>query len=63
MSNSPPPPPPPPQPGVGTGRGVGRYFGRILSAFPLLLGYFWMLWDGRQQTWHDQLASTLVVKV
>jgi uncharacterized RDD family membrane protein YckC len=50
------------QPGIGFGRGVGRYFARILSAIPLLLGYFWMLWDDRKQTWHDKLPSTLVVK-
>jgi uncharacterized RDD family membrane protein YckC len=51
------------QPGVGLGRGVGRYFARWLSSLPLGLGYFWMLWDERKQTWHDKLVSTLVVKV
>lgn len=50
------------QPGIGIGRGVGRYLGRILSSIPLGLGYFWMLWDDRKQTWHDKLAATLVVK-
>ncbi len=50
------------QPGIGPGRGCGRYFGRILSSIPLGLGYFWMLWDRNKQTWHDKLASTLVVK-
>lgn len=49
-------------PGIGFGRAVGRYFARILSAIPCLLGYFWMLWDGRKQTWHDKLVRTLVVK-
>jgi uncharacterized RDD family membrane protein YckC len=51
------------QPGVGVGRGVGRYFGRILSGLPLLLGYLWMLWDPRKQTWHDKLVRTVVVRV
>ena len=47
---------------IGVGRGVGRYFARILSSIPCFLGYFWMLWDDRKQTWHDKLASTYVVK-
>jgi uncharacterized RDD family membrane protein YckC len=50
------------QPGIGFGRAVGRYFARILSAIPCLLGYFWMLWDARKQTWHDKLVNTVVVK-
>jgi uncharacterized RDD family membrane protein YckC len=49
-------------PGVGTARGVGRYFARILSAIALLLGYLWMIWDPRKQTWHDKLAHTCVVR-
>jgi uncharacterized RDD family membrane protein YckC len=49
-------------PGIGVGRGIGRYFARWLSAIPLLLGYFWMLWDPKKQTWHDKLVSTIVVK-
>jgi uncharacterized RDD family membrane protein YckC len=48
---------------IGFGRGVGRYFARILSAIPLFLGYFWMLWDGESQTWHDKLVGTVVVPV
>jgi uncharacterized RDD family membrane protein YckC len=39
-----------------------RYIGRIISALFLLLGYFWMLWDSRRQTWHDKLSSTLVIR-
>jgi uncharacterized RDD family membrane protein YckC len=26
------------------------------------LGALWMLWDGRQQGWHDKLAKTVVVR-
>jgi|SRR5579864_1957798 len=48
---------------IGFGRGVGRYFARILSALPLFLGYFWMLWDSESQTWHDKLVGTVVVPV
>jgi uncharacterized RDD family membrane protein YckC len=51
------------QPGIGFGRAVGRYFASILSAIPCLLGYFWMLWDDRKQTWHDKLLSTNVAKL
>src|SRR5882757_10863329 len=40
---------------IGTGRAIGRYFARILSTIPCLLGYFWMLWDSEKQTWHDKL--------
>lgn len=36
--------------------------GKLLSAIPLCLGYFWMLWDPKKQTWHDKIAKTLVVK-
>jgi uncharacterized RDD family membrane protein YckC len=50
------------QPGIGAGRGVGRYFARWLSAIPLGLGYFWMLWDKDKQTFHDKLARTRIVK-
>ena len=46
---------------IGFSRGVIRYFARILSTIPLLLGYFWMLWDSEKQTWHDKLAGSVVV--
>jgi uncharacterized RDD family membrane protein YckC len=48
---------------IGTGRAIGRYFARILSAIPIFLGYFWMLWDGERQTWHDKLVGSVVVPV
>lgn len=44
------------------GRLVLRYLGYLVSAIPLGLGYLWMLWDGRRQTWHDKIGGTLVVK-
>lgn len=39
---------------------------RHLAGYPLsmavfFLGFLWMLWDPRQQGWHDKLASTIVV--
>ena len=45
---------------IGHGRATVRYLTRILSALPLFLGYLWMLWDPRRQTWHDKLAGTVV---
>jgi len=54
--------------GDGEIPGVGRVIlretiGRMLSSIFLALGYFWMLFDGRSQTWHDKIASTYVVRV
>lgn len=37
--------------------------GKIISALVFCLGYLWMLWDPRKQTWHDKIASTFVIKV
>lgn len=48
---------------IGHGRAIGRYFARWLSAIPCLLGYFWMLWDKENQTWHDKLVGSVVVPV
>ena len=48
---------------LGYGGAALRYVGRILSSIPCLLGYFWMLWDDQKQTWHDKIATTVVVPV
>ena len=48
---------------IGYGRAALRSFGRILSSFLCYLGYFWMLWDKEKQTWHDKIATTVVVPV
>jgi uncharacterized RDD family membrane protein YckC len=47
---------------IGIARGIGRYFARILSGLALGLGYLWMLWDPRKQTWHDKLARSIVIR-
>jgi len=47
---------------ISFGQGTGRYFGRILSAIILFIGYFMMLWDDKKQTLHDKMANTLVVE-
>jgi len=40
-----------------------RHFaGYLLSFLALGLGVLWMMWDAKQQGWHDKLADTLVVK-
>jgi uncharacterized RDD family membrane protein YckC len=46
---------------IGYGRALIRWIGRIVSAIPCLLGYFWMLWDNNKQTWHDKFANSIVV--
>ncbi len=40
---------------------VLRYLGYIVSTIPLLLGYFWIIWDSKKQGWHDKIAKTYVV--
>ncbi len=39
-----------------------RYFASILSGIALGIGYLWMIWDSRKQTWHDKIAKTVVVR-
>ena len=46
---------------IGPGRGALRFVGKYISAIPCALGYLWMLWDPNKQTWHDKIASTVVV--
>lgn len=47
---------------VSTARLIGRYLGYFISALPLGLGYFWVAFDSRKQSWHDKLAGTVVVR-
>jgi uncharacterized RDD family membrane protein YckC len=48
---------------IGGGRAIGRWlFAITLSNVFFDLGYLWMLWDGRKQTWHDKVVSSVVVK-
>jgi uncharacterized RDD family membrane protein YckC len=48
----------------GVGKALGRtLFSQFISGWLFGLGYLWMLWDDRNQTWHDKVAGTLVVKV
>ena len=39
-----------------------RSLGYYVSALPLLLGFFWIMWDKRKQGFHDKLANTVVLQ-
>jgi uncharacterized RDD family membrane protein YckC len=50
---------------VGYARALGRVASVLFLSFcslPLLISYLWPLWDSRNQTLHDKMASTIVVK-
>jgi uncharacterized RDD family membrane protein YckC len=46
---------------IGYGRALVRWLVSIVSAIVFFLGYLWMLWDGRKQTWHDKAAGSVPV--
>ena len=48
---------------IGYGRAAIRWVGGLLSAIPIGLGFFWMLWDKENQGWDDKLARDVVVPV
>lgn len=39
---------------------IRETIGRFISSLSIL-GYLWMLWDRKRQTWHDKIAGTYVV--
>ncbi len=41
---------------------VIRYIGYIVSLLPLCLGFIWIGFDKKKQSWHDKLAGTVVIK-
>lgn len=47
---------------LGAGAGIGRAFLHILDALPILLGYFWPIWDRKNQTFADKIIGSVVVK-
>lgn len=47
---------------ISLGRAIGRYFGKILSALILLIGFIMVAFTERKQGLHDMLAGTLVLK-
>lgn len=38
-------------------RNIVAYFVSVI----FLLGYLWMIWDEEKQTWHDKVASSVIV--
>lgn len=40
---------------------IRHLVGYPLSMAAFFLGFLWVLWDPRQQGWHDKLARTIVV--
>jgi uncharacterized RDD family membrane protein YckC len=45
-----------------TGAFLREIIGKFVSSFLFCLGYLWMLWDGKKQTWHDKIAHSIVIK-
>lgn len=43
------------------GQGIVRYLSYILSMIPLGLGFLWIIWDKRNQGFHDKLANSVVI--
>ncbi|KAF0250444.1 MAG: hypothetical protein FD167_155 [bacterium] len=41
---------------------VRHLFGYFIATLPFALGLLWVIWDPKQQGWHDKLARTLVVR-
>lgn len=46
---------------VGLGRSIVRFIGYWISAIPLFLGFIWIIFDSRRESWHDKLAGTHVI--
>ncbi|MDY6912247.1 MAG: RDD family protein [Chloroflexota bacterium] len=44
------------------GRAILRYFGYMVSAIILCIGFLWIAWDGQKQGIHDKIAGTYVIK-
>jgi uncharacterized RDD family membrane protein YckC len=48
---------------IGWARSAGRYFGSFISLLVFGLGYLWVAFDDRKQSWHDKMAGSFVVRV
>jgi uncharacterized RDD family membrane protein YckC len=48
---------------IGYQRAFVRALVAIVSYLVVFLGFLWMLWDPRRQTWHDKAAGTVPVRV
>lgn len=47
---------------ITTKQAIGRYFAYIISMLPLFFGFFWILFDKRNQAFHDILSNTVVIR-
>jgi uncharacterized RDD family membrane protein YckC len=48
---------------IGFGRALGRQlFAGVFSSAIFYLGYLWMIWDDKKQTWHDKVVGSIVIK-
>lgn len=47
---------------IGFGQASGRYFGMIVSALTLCIGFLMCAWTEKRQCLHDMMASCLVLK-
>lgn len=47
----------------GPVHGFGRSVGALVSDLVMGFGYLWAIWDRNNQTWHDRLAGTYVVRL
>jgi uncharacterized RDD family membrane protein YckC len=48
---------------ISFGRSLLRFLSYWISAIPLFLGFFWVLWDPKRQGWHDKIAGTQVMYI
>lgn len=47
---------------IGFGRATGRFFGKLISAIPLYVGFMMAGWTEKKQALHDMMCETLVVR-
>lgn len=40
-----------------------RYLGYYVSILSLGLGFLWIIWDNRKQSFHDKMANTVVIQL
>jgi len=45
-----------------TSQNLVRYFSYLVSMLGLCLGFLWIAFDPRKQSWHDKLARTVVIR-
>jgi len=47
---------------IGFGQATGRYFGKIISALIMYIGFIMIAFTEKKQGLHDMIAATLVLK-